>query len=257
MMNWHISPPHLIFADPLGTTPDGNYIYRFLFSEEPEVVWGDKFNITPASAVHGLHPSPETISEEWRVVSPIQLLTAVESDWFSMQDCIDGIIALVFSTDDETSVLLGDNQVLPGDDIVIIEGAAVGAVGIAVVGETDGAEDGPVDGRLKRGAEGRTANDVCSAIRPVVDTVVIVVVEAPVADTPPGRRRRVDAVAVIVRRIAPEVTGLVPSHGVTLAGRHPVHVVQVVHAHVIVVTVVETGIPVHLLGLGIGGYGIG
>lgn len=113
MMNWHISPPHLIFAEPLGTTPDGNYIYRFLFSEEPEVVWGDKFNITPASAVHGLHPSPETISEEWRVVSPIQLLTAVESDWFSMQDCIDGIIALVFSTDDETSVLLhfGDQQI--------------------------------------------------------------------------------------------------------------------------------------------------
>ena len=97
---------YLVFAEPLGTTHDGNYIYRFLFSEEPEVVWGDKFNITPASAVHNLHPSPETISEEWRVVSPIELLTAVESDWFSMQDCIDGIIALVFSTDDETSVLL-------------------------------------------------------------------------------------------------------------------------------------------------------
>ena len=103
----------LVFVESIGNTPDGNFIYRFLFSDEPDVVWGDKFNIIPASSVNNLHPLPETISEEWRVVSSYELQTAVKSDWFSMQDCIDEIIAIAFTTDDNTTLLFhfGDSQI--------------------------------------------------------------------------------------------------------------------------------------------------
>lgn len=55
-----------------------------------------------------------------------------------------------------------------------------------------------------------------------------------------------DAVAIVVRAVAPEVSGTVPSHGIPVAGSDAVHVVTVVYAHVIAVAIVETKISVGL-----------
>lgn len=96
---------YLVFAEELGETQNDEYIYRFLFSPTPEVVWGERFNVTPAAAVSNLIPLPLGIEREWRVVSKMKLETATTSTWFSMQDCMDDIIALVFSTDEEASVV--------------------------------------------------------------------------------------------------------------------------------------------------------
>ena len=63
-----------------------------------------------------------------------------------------------------------------------------------------------------------------------------------------------DAVAIVVRVVSPEVAGTVPGHGVTLTRRHAVHVVAVVHAEVVMITVVVTGVAVNLLA-GRVGYG--
>lgn len=95
----------LVFIEPIGNVEE-NYVYRFLFSDTPDVVWGNNFNITPAGANAGLAPAGDTISKEYRIVTNIFLDTAVKSTWFSMQDCIDGIIPLAFSTDEDNSIVL-------------------------------------------------------------------------------------------------------------------------------------------------------
>lgn len=101
-----MSEQFLVFAEEIGETHNDEYVYRFLFSPTPEVVWGDKFNVTPAATVPNIQPLPLSLEKEWRVVSKMKLETAVESTWFSMQDCMDEIIALIFSTDENSSVVL-------------------------------------------------------------------------------------------------------------------------------------------------------
>lgn len=64
-----------------------------------------------------------------------------------------------------------------------------------------------------------------------------------------------DAISVIVRMISPEVAGLVPSHRIPLARRYAVQIVAVVHAHIVLVTVVIAIVPVG--GLYRGRFGLG
>lgn len=97
---------YIVFAEPIGLISGNGFIYRFLFSDTPEIVWGDRFNVTPAATVPGIQPSSEGITKEWRVVSKEKLGTAVKSTWFSMQDCIDGIISLIFSENDDTDLVI-------------------------------------------------------------------------------------------------------------------------------------------------------
>ena len=59
-------------------------------------MWGDNFNITPAGIIPDLEPDSSTIKSEQLLTSNLPLQTAAESTWFSLQDCIDGIIALLF-----------------------------------------------------------------------------------------------------------------------------------------------------------------
>lgn len=97
---------YIVFAEPIGKINGDNYIYRFLFSDTPDIVWGDDFNVTPAAGIPGIHPASEGITKEWRVVSSKKLGTAVKSTWFSMQDCIDGIISLAFSEEENTDIVI-------------------------------------------------------------------------------------------------------------------------------------------------------
>ena len=87
---------YIVFAEKTGKDDDGNYFYRLLFSENPDVVWGDNFNVTPAGIVPTLEPDYSSISKEYSLTVKQNLGTAVESTWFSLQDCIDGIISLMF-----------------------------------------------------------------------------------------------------------------------------------------------------------------
>lgn len=87
---------YLAFVDELGKTSDGKYIYRFDFSDEPEVVWGEYFNVCPSIIVPDLQPDINTLSMTANVISEKKMSTAKRNACFSMQDCIDGIIALAF-----------------------------------------------------------------------------------------------------------------------------------------------------------------
>lgn len=87
---------YLAFVDMAGTDSDGNNIYRLDFTVDPDVVWGEHFNITPAGIVPNLRPDRNSLSSTATFLAPFEIELAKRSNCFSMQDCIDGIIPLGF-----------------------------------------------------------------------------------------------------------------------------------------------------------------
>lgn len=87
---------YIVFAERTGEDDGGNYFYRLLFSDDPDIVWGDNFEQTPAGIIPDLEPDSSSIKEEYLLTTNLHLETAAESTWFSLQDCIDGIISLLF-----------------------------------------------------------------------------------------------------------------------------------------------------------------
>ena len=99
---------YLAFVDEIGRTIDGKYLYRFDFTTDTEVVWGDFFNVTPSGIIPKLVPDINTISKSAKIAFPRKMSTAKESNCFSMQDCIDGIIPLIYSDIDEDTLEMDD-----------------------------------------------------------------------------------------------------------------------------------------------------
>jgi hypothetical protein len=97
---------YLAFVSRVGTTSNGEFVYNFFFTQDPEVVWGEDWNIVPSSIVPDLAPSMDTISLIGDVVTDKDFLLARENSCFSMQDCIDGIIALLFTRPREEELIL-------------------------------------------------------------------------------------------------------------------------------------------------------
>lgn len=88
---------YLAFVRKIGNTLNGQYIYEFMFTTVPDVVWGDNFNIIPAGIIPNLAPENNCLSRKGRVITDIDLKLACESTCFSMMDSIDGIISLCFT----------------------------------------------------------------------------------------------------------------------------------------------------------------
>lgn len=85
---------YLVFIDNVGTNLDDKYVYQLHFSETPEVVWGEFWNICPCSIVPTIIPDKVTISQIYEVELDYEISTVVNNSCFSMQDCIDRIISL-------------------------------------------------------------------------------------------------------------------------------------------------------------------
>jgi len=99
---------YLAFVDYIGRTIDGQYIYRFDFTVDPDSVWGDFFNVAPAGIVPDLQPDINCLSKTCKVNMPKEMQLAKKNYCFSMQDCIDGIIPLFFSEISENLVEFND-----------------------------------------------------------------------------------------------------------------------------------------------------
>jgi hypothetical protein len=84
----------LVFIDNVGTNLDDKYVYQLYFSETPEVVWGEFWNVCPCSIVPVIHPDLGTISQVYEVELDHEISIVTQNSCFSMQDCIDGIISL-------------------------------------------------------------------------------------------------------------------------------------------------------------------
>ena len=96
---------YLAFVSRAGETIDGKIIYTFFFSQDPDIVWGEDWNMIP-SIIPNLMPSMDTISLICDVVTERDFLLARENSCFTMQDCIDGIIALLFTRPREEELIL-------------------------------------------------------------------------------------------------------------------------------------------------------
>lgn len=99
---------YLAFVDFIGRTIDGNFIYRFDFTFDPDTVWGEYFNITPAAIIPDLQPDKNSLSSTCKVIFPIEMEIAKKNYCFSMQDCIDRIIPLIFSEISEKTIEYND-----------------------------------------------------------------------------------------------------------------------------------------------------
>ena len=91
---------HLVYINPIGKNSNDLYEYEFFFSETPDIVWGQDWNIACPAACENTLPNPETYSEVKTLKTEIPLFCVQQNTCFSIQDCIDGIICLgYFQTD--------------------------------------------------------------------------------------------------------------------------------------------------------------
>ena len=97
-INDYINEGHyLAFVDYVGNTVDGKHIYRFDFTQATDVVWGENWNVTPAGIVPNISPDQNCLSITAQVlVDGYTYRLAKDNTCFSMQDCIDGILPLLF-----------------------------------------------------------------------------------------------------------------------------------------------------------------
>jgi hypothetical protein len=90
---------HLIYVNGLGPNYKGDNLYEFIFSDSL-VVWGDSWDSRPSNG----YPSPPELQYIKRVGvlrdTDVKLELIQNSDFFSMIDSIDDIVALAWETEE-------------------------------------------------------------------------------------------------------------------------------------------------------------
>jgi hypothetical protein len=94
----------LIYVNELGPNYKGDNIYEIIFSDVEEV-WGDEWDAEPASG----RPSPPNIEYIKKVGvlrnSDIELELVQNSDFFSVYDAVEDVIALGWEKSDSEHVI--------------------------------------------------------------------------------------------------------------------------------------------------------
>jgi hypothetical protein len=90
---------HLIYVNGLGPNYKGDNLYEFIFSDSLEV-WGDSWDSRPSNG----YPSSPELQYIKRVGvlrdTDVKLELIQNSDFFSMIDSIDDIVALAWETEE-------------------------------------------------------------------------------------------------------------------------------------------------------------
>jgi hypothetical protein len=90
----------LIFVNGLGPNYKGDNLYEFIFSDTLDV-WGESWESKPSNG----YPSPPELKYIKKVGvlrnTDIKLDLIQNSDFFSMVDAIDDVVALAWESDDE------------------------------------------------------------------------------------------------------------------------------------------------------------
>jgi hypothetical protein len=93
---------YLIYVNELGPNYKGDNIYEFIFSDSKEDIWGEDWEAKPANG----YPRPPDLDYVKKVGvlknDLIQLEVIQNSDYFSMIDSLDGVIALAWEKETET-----------------------------------------------------------------------------------------------------------------------------------------------------------
>ena len=102
----------LVYINYIGKNTNRENEYEFLFSESPYDVWGENWEMPCPSAYHDLKPKEGTYSLVKRLSTNKDFFCVQQNSCFSMQDCMDGIIALMWFYDKKGEPIIfnyGDN----------------------------------------------------------------------------------------------------------------------------------------------------
>lgn len=91
---------YLIYVNGLGPNYKGDNIYEFIFSDVKEEVWGESWDSKPSNG-NPLPPNIEFIKKVGVLKnSEVKLSLIQDSDFFSMIDSLDDVIALAWESDE-------------------------------------------------------------------------------------------------------------------------------------------------------------
>jgi len=90
---------YLIYVNGLGPNFRGDNLYEFIFSDEKDV-WGENWDSKPSNG----YPQPPDLKYVKKIGvlknTDIKLDLIQNSDYFSMIDAVDGVIALAWENDE-------------------------------------------------------------------------------------------------------------------------------------------------------------
>jgi hypothetical protein len=93
---------YLIYVNGLGPNYKGDNLYEFIFSDSLDV-WGESWDNRPSNG----YPQPPDLKYIKKVGvlrdTDVKLELIQNSDFFSVMDAMDDIIALAWETEDETN----------------------------------------------------------------------------------------------------------------------------------------------------------
>ena len=91
----------LVFINRIGKTLDGYTEYMLYYSDTPDDVWAEDFpeQVPSACYIENLIPAAGTYNAVRRATSKADLKLIQDNSCFSMQDCMDGVIALAWIMD--------------------------------------------------------------------------------------------------------------------------------------------------------------
>jgi len=94
---------YLVFVNGLGPNYKGDNLYEFIFSDELDV-WGDSWESKPSNG----YPSPPELKYIKKVGvlrnTDIKLELIQNSDFFSMSEALDDVIALAWESEESNGV---------------------------------------------------------------------------------------------------------------------------------------------------------
>lgn len=153
---------YLAFVDEVGRTLDGKYIYRFDFTIDSETVWGEFFNVAPSAIVPDMQPDRNTLSRSGKAILPRKMSIAKHSYCFSMQDCIDGIMPLMFSEIDENTLEYEGSPLFFnfGEPLELVE-SKIRAIGSEIfdLSEVEKGDDSAIDKLIESMPDNNDEND--------------------------------------------------------------------------------------------------
>ena len=92
---------YLIYVNELGPNYKGDNIYEFIFSDTLEKIWGDNWESKPSNG----YPLPTDLEfiRKVGILKDDQVTLSViqNSDYFSMMDSMDGVIAMAWENESD------------------------------------------------------------------------------------------------------------------------------------------------------------
>jgi len=110
-MEEELNEVYLCFIRLIGEENDGYYRYEFIFTDNPDEVWGEDWEHKPIGLINNPMPSDDYITEIHIVKTKIKLDLIQNNMCFSMQDCLDGIVALAWQNIDELDAYPEDGRI--------------------------------------------------------------------------------------------------------------------------------------------------